>query len=249
MGGPKTKRLDNSMTAPQPGLTGPSLNILQSIFGGQGGAAGGGMGQRNPMAGGTPPQMGGGQMGGMGGGGAYGNMQNILGMGAGQQALAQLAGGGGMQAGQNVLNAYQPLFQRNLDMISGQPGARFSSGNDLMRQRALQDYNAFAGNTMLQGQQQGLQAALGLGGMQGQQMQQLLATLFGGGGMTTPAAIQQTPGLGQQLMGLGGTLGGFALGGPFGGVLGQHLFGGGTPGGGGSYQGFNPNDLAGMGGL
>ena len=216
MGGPTTTRVPNSMTAPQPSLTGPSLNLLQSLFSGGNG--------RNPL--GSP------------GNTAFGNLQNVFGspLSPGiSNTLTNFATG--QNPGQNVLNAYQPLFQRNLQEIQGS-GPRFSSGNDQLRQRALQDYNAFAGNTLMQGQQQQIGAALGLGGLQNQSqnplMQQLLSNLFGGGGITTPAVLNQQPGFGQQLAGLAGTIGGALLGVPLGGAAGGSLLGSLFGGGGGS---------------
>ena len=252
------------MTAPQPSLTGPSLGLLQGIFGGQGGGSIGGNVQQqfgNPLQqqlGNTFSQLlsgAGNPLGGQGGGGA----SALLGQAGGALSNQFL----GQNPGLNVLQAYQPLFQRNLQQIQGS-GPRFSSGNDQLRARSLQDYNAFAGQTLMQGQQQQMQAALGAGqlgqGILGgasqfgnQQMpllQQLLGSLFGGGDIGTPAVLTQTPGLGQQLAGLAGTLGGFALGGPLGAGLGSQL--GGLFGGGGGamqqgqqQQPFNPLQIPG----
>lgn len=211
--GPKTKRLD---PASQPSLTQPGLNLLQGLFGGGGGGATGlqrtGQGlfdfgrTQNPL--GSPPQA------------AGGNVLERLGSMFG----TPIQGGFDQFGGEGVLQAYQPIFQRNLQDALGlqrEQGPRFSSGQGLLgmqtSQRALQDFNAFAQNVLQQGQQTKLQAMLGQGQQQGQLLQQLLGALFTGGGINAAPIYQQSPGLGQQLLSLGGTLGGAALGGMFGG--------------------------------
>src|SRR5690348_11148777 len=137
MGGPNVQRLNN---AGQPSLTQPGLNLLQSIFGGG-------------MSGGASSMQ---QMGGQQGlnplvnrGTAFGNLQSTFGspLSPGiSNTLTQFATG--PNPGQNVLNQYEPLFQRNLQQIQGS-GPRFSSGNDILRERSLQDFNAFAGQTLM----------------------------------------------------------------------------------------------------
>lgn len=229
--GPSTKRLN---PASQPTLTQPGLDLLGSIFGGGGAPQGGNtfrqfVGQGflhrnvNPLA--APPQM-------APGGDVLSRMEGVFG--------SPIKGGFDQFGGEATVKAYQPLFQRNLaDAIAAQreSGPRFSSGQDLLgmqtSQRALQDFNAFAQNVLQQGQQTKLQAMLGAGQQQGQLLQQLLGALFTGGGINAAPIYQQTPGFGQQLLGLAGTIGGGIAGaGGF-----NPLFGGG--GGPASYSG-NP---------
>jgi hypothetical protein len=162
----------------------------------------------------------------------------------GQTFGTPIQGGFDQFGGEGVLQAYQPIFQRNLqDALATQreQGPRFSSGQDLLgmqtSQRALQDYNAFAQNVLQQGQQTKLQAMLGQGQLQGQLLQQLLGALFTGGGINAAPIYNVQPGMGQQLLGLAGTIGGGLAGGPFGAALGKSLFGGG--GGPANYSG-NP---------
>src|SRR3989454_622515 len=247
MGGPSTTRTPNSLTAPQPSLTGPGLGLLGNIFGGQGGGgmasplqqrggpnagAFGAMNQPSPM--GQQPQ----------GGGLFGQFQNTFGspLSPGvSNTLQQFASG--PNPGLGVVGAYQPIFERNL-ALSQDVGPRFSSGNALRSTQAMNDYNMFAQQALLGGQQQQIGAALGLGGLQNQAqlplMQQLLQTLFGGGGMGTPAVLNQQPGLGQQLLGLGGMGLGALLGGPAGAGIGSQL--GGLFGGGGGLGAGLPTD-------
>ncbi len=233
--GPKTTRLD---PASQPSLTGPGLNLLQSIFGPQGGAgstnfgAGPSMQQRtglgafgtllrqqNPL--GAPPQMG---APGAPGSDILSRLGNVFG--------SPIQGGFDQFSGQANLDAYQPIFQRGLQdaiALNREQGPRFASGQGLLgmqtTQRALQDYNSFAQNVLQQGQATKLQAMLGAGQQQGQLLQQLLAALFTGGGINAAPIYQQTPGLGQQLLSLGGTLGGALLGGAGGAAAGSQLGG------------------------
>jgi hypothetical protein len=199
MGGPKATRLNS---APQPTLTQPGLDLLGSIF----------------------------RQSGIGAGASA-----MQGMGPGSSVLDRIGsifgnpiqGGFDQFGGEATLKAYQPVFQQNLgDAIAAnrEQGPRFSSGQDLLgmqtSQRALQDYNAFAQNVLQQGQQTKLQAMLGQGQLQGNILQQLLSTLFTGGGMNAAPIYNMSPGIGQQLLGLAGTLGGAALGGGLGGLLG-----------------------------
>lgn len=60
--------------------------------------------------------------------------------------------------GQGMLDALQPRFQQNLS-AANQQGPRFSSGNELLRARAVDDYNLLSQQAMQQGVQQQLQAA------------------------------------------------------------------------------------------
>lgn len=288
MGGPSTSRLPNNMTAPQPSLTNPGLELLQGIFGGGGQTGGGpsipgntGNGLMDRALGNARSSAGASSTAGTGaplapGSDLYSRMQSTFGQSALQRQLgntySQLLGpqgnplgqgGPGFQSAmqnltqiagqgspQNLLNAYQPIFQRNLAQIQGS-GPRFSSGNALASTQALNDYNLFAQQTLQNAQSQRIQAALGAGNLglgagaqqnqllgeaggfataqAGQQqalMQQLLGALFQGGGIGTPAVLNQQPGFGQQLLGALGSIGGLALGGGLGGLFG----GGGPPG-------------------
>lgn len=147
----------------------------------------------------------------------------------------------GPNPGQGVVDAYQPIFQRNL-ALAQDTGPRFSSGNAMLRGQALNDYNMFAQQALQQGYQTQLQGALAGQGQELQTLMPLLQALFTGGGINAQAAYNVQPGFGQQLLGLAGSLGGAALGGG--------LFGGGGPKGpmsqtndafapGGNPQGFN----------
>lgn len=189
-----------------------------------------------------------------GGGSLYQNMLNVFGQSALQRQLgnsfgqllgpnaAQAAGAAGAvaqafnptAAASSALNAYQPIFQRNLNLAQDQ-GPRFSSGNDLLRTQALNDYNLFASNVLQNAQNRAVQAGLGaLGGasqfgseqaaQQQGLMQQLLNTLFTGGGVNAGPIYNVQPGIGQQLFGLAGQAAGALLGNP-------GMFGGGGGGG------------------
>lgn len=68
----------------------------------------------------------------------------------------------GSAPGSQMMDALNPHFQRNLAQASSQ-GARFSSGNDILRSRAVDDYNLLAAQAFQQGQQAQLQAAQQLG--------------------------------------------------------------------------------------
>lgn len=192
--------------------------------------------------------------------GLYQQGQNLLGQA--NQNLGQYLNPN--QAAQGALAAYQPQYQTAVGFANDQ-GPRFSSGNDLLKSQALNNYNLFAQNVLNNTRQQGLQAAvaqgglgqtagqLGLGagnlqnqatsaagafgneqsGQQNQLIQQLLGALFQGGGVNTPAVLNQQPGFGQQLLGLAGTIGGMALGGGLGGAAGGLASG---IGGGGDYS-------------
>lgn len=217
MGGAKVTRLN---PASQPGLTQPGLDLLYSIFGGGGGQgnfgskAGAGLfqqmggttgAQRNPLA---------------EGGNISERLNSIFGNPGGASADALMALGGGHNPGQDVLNAAQPVFQRNLGLAQEQ-GARFSSGNELLRTQALNDFNLFGANVLQQGLDQQMRALLGAGDLrlQGQMplIQQLLGALFQGGGVNSGPIYDVQPGLGQQLLSLGGSVAGGLLGGRGGG--------------------------------
>jgi hypothetical protein len=153
-----------------------------------------------------------GQPGGLGGATAFGNMQGAFGspLSPGiSNTLQQFASG--PNPGMGVVNAYQPIFQRNL-ATAMDTGPRFSSGNDLLRTQAMNDYNMFAQQALLGGQQQQIGAALGLGGLQNQAqlplMQQLLGALFTGGGINSGPIYNVSPGFGQQMLGLVGSIAG-----------------------------------------
>lgn len=60
--------------------------------------------------------------------------------------------------GQGMLDALQPRFQQNLSAANAQ-GPRFSSGNAILKSRALDDYNLLAQQSLQQGVQQQIQAS------------------------------------------------------------------------------------------
>ena len=74
----------------------------------------------------------------------------------------------GSAPGQGIMDALQPQFQRNL-ATANQQGGRFSSGNAIMRSRAVEDFNLLGANAAQQGQQTQLQAAQILSMLQGNQ--------------------------------------------------------------------------------
>ena len=80
-------------------------------------------------------------------------------------ALQSILGGA---PGQGIMDALQPQFQRNL-ATANQQGGRFSSGNAIMRSRAVEDFNLLGANAAQQGQQTQLQAAQILSMLQGNQ--------------------------------------------------------------------------------
>lgn len=69
--------------------------------------------------------------------------------------------------GQGVIDALQPSFDRNL-ASANQQGARFGSGNAILRSRAVDDFNLLGANAAQQGQQTQLQAAQMLAMLSGQ---------------------------------------------------------------------------------
>ena len=237
MGGPKVTRLN---PAGQPQMSPYANNLLQSVFAGFGpGATGaqrsgtgfGGLLQRfgqNPL--GTP----------QGSPGMSTNAGGLLGQ------LSQVEGLPSWQnfGGQQVLDAAQPIFQRNLQnalSFQREQGPRFSSGQDLLgmqtSQRALQDFNLFAQDVLQRGQQTQLQALAA----QQNALAPLLATLFKSGGFDSGPIYNVSPGFGQQMLGLAGTAAGAFLGGPGGAALGGQL--GSSLGGGGGFTFDNPNIL------
>lgn len=74
--------------------------------------------------------------------------------------------------GQSVINAAQPIFQRNLSNVAAtirEQGPRFAASSQrqvgLAGERALQDFNLFQQQVLEQGQQRQLAAAQALGGL------------------------------------------------------------------------------------
>lgn len=209
MGGPRVQRLN---PAGQPQMSPYANSLLQSVFAGFGpsatgaqrsGTGFGGLLQRfgqNPL--GTPT----------GSPGMSTNAGGLLGQ------LSQIEGLPSWQnfGGQQVLDAAQPLFQRNLQnalSLQRESGPRFSSGQDLLgmqtSQRALQDFNLFAQDVLQRGQQTQLQALAA----QQNALAPLLQTLFKSGGFDSGPIYNVSPGLGQQFLGLLGQVGGAFAGG------------------------------------
>lgn len=125
--------------------------------------------------------------------------------------------------GQGVIDALQPDFLRNLS-TANQQGGRFSSGNEILRSRAVEDFNKLGAQAAQQGQQTQLQAAdmlrllSGQAGQQGdlenQRRIQLIGTLLGGGQGVAFGPGTPPGGPGNQLLTLLGTLLGSKMGGP-----------------------------------
>lgn len=92
--------------------------------------------------------------------------------------------------GQGVIDALQPQFLRNL-ATANQTGGRFSSGNAILRSRALEDFNLLGANAAQQGQQTQLQAADVLRMLSGQAGQNPFDRLTAAYGIGTQGAQQQ----------------------------------------------------------
>jgi hypothetical protein len=90
---------------------------------------------------------------------SLGGLSDFLGpsgsLGKAQEALNAIMTGG---QGAKVMDALQPRFQQNL-ASANQQGARFSSGNEILRSRALDDYNLLAAQAGQQDIQNRLQAS------------------------------------------------------------------------------------------
>lgn len=167
----------------------------------------------------------------------------------------------GQKPGQGIIDALQPSFERNL-ASANQQGGRFSSGNAILRSRALEDFNLLGAQAAQQGINQQMQAAnvlgmlgqsagagpfgrlaaaLGAGDLEPSRRIGLLQSLLG----TSQQAVfgqptTVTPGGAQQ-----GLQAGFGIAQliPFLGMLGgQQLFGGGIPSAA-PFPGFDPNTL------
>lgn len=117
--------------------------------------------------------------------------------------------------GQGVMDALQPDFLRNLS-TANQQGGRFSSGNEILRSRAVEDFSKLGAQAAQQGQQTQLQAAdmlrllSGQAGEQGdlenQRRIQLMGLLLGGGQGVAFGPGTPQGGIGNQLLTLLGTL-------------------------------------------
>lgn len=155
--GPSTKQqATGQQTAPMPGLYNPLQNLLQGVLGGQ-----------NPFAQSYQPsalQ----QQAGASYQNAVTNQSNGL-----QDLMGKLNSGyGGIMNSnsyQGILDASQPVFQRNMQMGADtlrQAGPRFNSNTERLvgqqGQQAMQDYNLFANQAFQQSQQNQLGAMNGL---------------------------------------------------------------------------------------
>lgn len=92
---------------------------------------------------------------------------NLLNQPTAAQRAFEAQGGATGQFGQDILNAYNPIYERNLgNQIASvyNQGPRFSSGAQLqadrLREQALQDYNLFAKQTLESGRARQIQAAI-----------------------------------------------------------------------------------------
>lgn len=209
MGGAKVKAVDRNLTAPTPELRQPGINMLQGFA-------------QNPQ-------------------------QWLQGMMPQQPSMLQSFGPGGTMSnflnnlvsntpGQGVLDAAQPIFQRNMQLGADtlrQAGPRFASNTERLvgeqGNRAMQDFNLFSQQVMQEGINQqlagaGLAGQVGLGqqsnelGFMGPLLQQMLGTTFGAGGLTQQPTLQQQKPWWQQALGVAGTVGSLAAAIPTGGM-------------------------------
>lgn len=157
-----------------------------------------------------------------------------------QPALMDLIGGGGMGAGQQVIEAAQPVFQQNLQEAGSQFLAQTPStfntaagaGLGGLQQQALQDFNLFQQQALQQGQQTALRAGqllgqLGQGAGQAQTQRFVnptLQLLLGASRLAQPIPpeVVASPGIGSQLLSAAATVGG--------GLAGSGAFSGGGQG-------------------
>lgn len=154
----------------------------------------------------------------------FGGLDQILQqLGAGGNGAVNFnPGGAGMDTlqrisqtnpGQGVVQALDPTYQRGL-ADANQQGGRFSSGNAILRSRALDDYNLAAQNAMQRGVDQQTTAANALGqlGLGGDSLR--LQGLLGGQGNQLEAlrmAISGSQGLDQSALQALNSLGGMRL--------------------------------------
>lgn len=136
---------------------------------------------------------------------ATGGFQQLIGSDPQQSALLALQKMFTQNPGQGVLDALQPKFQQNL-ASANQEGARFSSGNEILRSRAVNDYNLLSATALQHGVDQQQQAA--------QLAQQLLAGAYGVGTAGAQQADIETQRRLQILMSLLGAQQGATLGAP-----------------------------------
>lgn len=103
-----------------------------------------------------------------------------------QGALQGILGG---KPGQGVMDALQPMFDRNLAQAD-QQGGRFGSGNAIMRSNALNDFNLLGAQAAQHGQDTQLQAAQILGMLGGQAGQNPFSRMMGAYGVGANDAQQ-----------------------------------------------------------
>ena len=191
MGGPKPKRLDPKLTAPDPSLRDPSSQFLQGFM--QNPSS---LQNLLPQTSALQQQT----------GNQWGSFLN--------QLLSR-------NPGQGVLDATTPIFQRNLQQGADtlrQAGPRFASNTERLvgqqGQQAMQDFNLFSQQVMQEGINQQLGGLTGasnfaLGeqanqlGFLGPLFQQMFDTSFTAGGMTQLGTVTQAQPWWQQLLNVG----------------------------------------------
>jgi hypothetical protein len=150
--GPTTKRLP----APEPSFTPAARGLTRGIFQGGAGYPGSTVEQRfgASVGFGLPPEL-------------QNAMKNYLAQPTAAQRAAdfslpalqrQLEG----EPGADTLAALQPLYQQNLASVMNN-GPRFSSGNERLQLKALQDFTLFQAQTREQAANRQIQAALAAG--------------------------------------------------------------------------------------
>ena len=107
-----------------------------------------------------------------------GPLQQLLGAQGSGAGMGELAGLARQNAGERVMAALDPVFQRNL-AAANQQGGRFGSANAILRARAAEDFNRQAAEAMLTGAGQQIQAASALGNVGTAQDQLRLQTRLG----------------------------------------------------------------------
>lgn len=231
MSGPKKAKFEQYTPPDLQGLRGQQINLLQSLFSGNGTGANSLFAQLFGDMGSNPTAL-----------QAQSTQaaSNYLSQPAPEQqalntAMPFLQNLLANNPGQGMLDALKPSFDRNLAQAN-QQGGRFASGNAILRSRAVDDYNLLGAQALQQGHSQQLQGVDALRLLSGQAGQNPFSRIMGAGQMGASDAAQADLGTQRRLQMLAQLLGvgqQAALGGPivqtqaasggFGGLLGGLL--------------------------